>query len=64
MRSLVTGPSPQHRILRGYATSIAELFDLAKVLTEKQLHVEAGVAGRGAIVLQELAAKYQQEKAR
>jgi hypothetical protein len=64
LRSLVTGPSPQHRLLRGFATTIAELFDLAKVLTEKELHVEAGVAGRGAVVLQEVAAKYQQEKAR
>lgn len=64
LRSLVTGPSPQHRILRGYATSIAEMFDLARVLTEKELHVEAGVAGRGAVVMQELAAKYQDERAR
>jgi hypothetical protein len=64
LRSIVTGPSPQHRLLRGYATSIAEMFDLARVLTEKDMHVEAGVAGRGAIVLQELAAKYQDERAR
>jgi hypothetical protein len=64
LRSLVSGPSPENRLLRGYATTIAELFDLARVLTEKELHVEAGVAGRGAIVLQELSAKYQEERAR
>jgi hypothetical protein len=56
---LVTGPSPEHRLLRGYATTIAQLFDLGRILTEKDMHVEAGVAGRGAIVLQELASKCQ-----
>ena len=64
LRSLVTGPSPQHRILRAYATTIAELFDLAKVLTQQDKHVEAAVAGRGAVVMQELASKYKDERAR
>ena len=62
MRALVSGSSPKHRLLRGYATSIAELFDLGRVLTEKGMHVEAGVARRGAIVLQELACKYQDQR--
>lgn len=62
MRALVSGSSPQDRLLRGYATSIAELFDLGRVLTDKGMHVEAGVAGRGAIVLQELACKYQDQR--
>lgn len=61
MRALVSGSSPQDRLLRGYATSIAQLFDLGRVLTDKGMHVEAGVAGRGAIVLQELACKYQDQ---
>lgn len=64
LRSLVTGPSPEHRLLRGYATTIAELFDLGRIMTEKEMHVEAAVAGRGAIVLQELAIKYQDERQR
>ena len=64
MRSLVTGPSPTDRILRGYATTIKELFDLAGALTDNDMHTEAAAAGRGAVVMQELVAKWQHERAR